>query len=79
MKRRDIAKRRAKLGFDDGGAEEMDDKEMEHYEYIMESKERTIQASGERQSVKISTQIDGISTKDVYENILREDERYKSV
>jgi len=34
QRRRDIAKRRAKLGFNDGGAEEMDDPELEKLEFI---------------------------------------------
>jgi hypothetical protein len=41
-KRRDIAKRREKLGFADGGAEEMDDMELEHYEHVVATHERKI-------------------------------------
>ena len=41
-KRRDIAKRRSKLGFADSGAEEMDDMELEHYEHVVATHERKI-------------------------------------
>jgi len=46
-RRREIANRRRKLGFDDGGAEEMDDPQIDHIEYEKEKFKRSGIVTGE--------------------------------
>ena len=50
--------------------------EMEHYEYLIKSNNFETKKSGERQQVKLATEIQGISKQDLYDNVLRDHERF---
>lgn len=54
-KRRDIAKRRLKLGFNDKGAEEMDDAQIEYIEHSKYLAETKVQESQNRGNIKVPT------------------------
>lgn len=79
LRRREIAKRRAKLGFQDNGAEEMDDEMIDRLERFQNLKNSRIEAAKNRGSVSLVTDNKAIGQEDRMRQILRENEKFQDV
>lgn len=78
-KRREYAQRRAALGFNDKGLEEVEDKVMEDLEHKSKEYEKQIEEQKERKPVKLVTPIKGISRQEIEDIMLRDADKFKPI
>ena len=78
-RRREFAQKRASLGFNDKGKEEIEDKIMEDLEYKAKEYEKQIEEQKERKPVKIVTPVQGISKKEIEDIMLRDADKFKPI
>ena len=78
-RRREYASKRAALGFNDKGKEEVEDKIMEDLEYKSREYEKQIEEQKERKPVKLVTPVKGISKKEIEDIMIRDAEKFKPI
>jgi hypothetical protein len=78
-KRREYAQRRAALGFNDKGQQEVEDKIMEDLEHKSKEYEKQIEEQKERKPVKLVTPVHGISKKEIEDIMLRDADKFKPI
>ena len=80
VKRRELAKRRKKLGFNDKGADEVDDDHMEYLEAVKSQQlNQSHDGKGGRTPVVMPTELQGISISDRQASVVRPGEEFKKV
>lgn len=78
MKRRkEIAQRRAKLGFNDNGATEMDDEVIDKIEYLKHLNNLKVIEGQKDRTIRAPTEVQGISAQDQLFNSLKDGEQFK--
>ena len=78
-KRREYAQRRAALGFNDKGQQEVEDKIMEDLEHKSKEYEKQIEEQKERKPVKMVTPVQGISKKEIEDLMIRDADKFKPI
>ena len=78
-RRREYAQKRAALGFNDKGKDEVEDKIMEDLEYKSREYEKQIEEQKERKPVKIVTPVQGISKKEIEDIMIRDADKFKPI
>ena len=78
-RRREYATKRAALGFNDKGKEEIEDKIMEDLDHKSMAYEKQIEEQKERKPVKIVTPVKGISKREIEDIMLRDADKFKPI
>jgi hypothetical protein len=78
-RRREYAQKRASLGFNDKGKEEVEDKIIEELDYKSKEYEKQIEEQKERKAVKVVTPVHGISKTEIENIMLRDADKFKPI
>ena len=78
-RRREYAQKRASLGFNDKGKEEVEDKIIEELDHKSKEYEKQIEEQKERKAVKVVTPVHGISKTEIENIMLRDADKFKPI
>lgn len=76
-KLRGHAKRRQELGFNDNGAEEVEDEAADNYALDLARYEKQQQDKRDRKPIKMVTEVQGVSRKEYLDSMLKENDKFQ--
>ena len=79
QRRRQVAAKRLSLGFNDKGKDEIDDKVIDDLEYKVREHQKMQAEKLERKPVKLVTEVKNISKEEYMSQMLREEEKFRTV